>query len=212
MRRLRALWSELTGRSGAHLISLLEKQVETTRRAAGFARHALLEDLPAAEIRERMNAYEDAGDEERGSLVSELSRALTTPIDREDLYRLSRSIDDVLDHLRDFTRELDLYEVREREAFLPLVETLSGGLAALGSFVVGLFDHPSGTTQLCLTARKAGNRVRRDYQEQLAGVFADELRMETLKHKELLRRLDVAGLRLAEAADALADGAMKRSQ
>jgi predicted nucleic acid-binding protein len=37
-----------------------------------------------------------------------------------------------------------------------------------------------------------------------------ELRMGVLKEREALRRLDVVGLRLGEAADALSDAAMKQ--
>lgn len=39
-----------------------------------------------------------------------------------------------------------------------------------------------------------------------------EVTPQMLKRRELLRRLDVVGLRLGEAADALADGAVKHSQ
>ena len=44
------------------------------------------------------------------SSSTSLAGVLVTPVDREDLFRLSRSIDDVLDNLRDFVREWDLYK------------------------------------------------------------------------------------------------------
>jgi uncharacterized protein len=88
---------------------------------------------------------EHRGDRARGGFV----HALAPPLDREDLFRVSRSVDDVLDNLRDFARELELFAVSD---------------------------------------------------------------VAMLKRRELLRRLDVVGLRLGEAADALADGAVKRHQ
>jgi hypothetical protein len=39
---------------------------------------------------------------------------------------------------------------------------------------------------------------------------ADDVTMELIKRRELLRRLDVVGLRLIEAVDALSDGLLKR--
>ena len=63
-----------------------------------------------------------------------------------------------------------------------------------------------------LAARKAVGRVRRRYQVELARIFAEPLSPETLKRRELLRRLDVVALRLGEAVDALADGELKRSR
>jgi uncharacterized protein Yka (UPF0111/DUF47 family) len=211
-RAVSRLLRDLTGRSEHDLIDLLHDQIATALRGGEYARHALLQDVPAPELRERMSEIEHDGDKGRGLLVTQLTRALTTPVDREDLFRLSRSIDDVLDHLRDFTRELDLYDVEERDIFLPLVDALISGLSELKIAVTAIVTDRSATARLCLAAKKSGNRVRRMYQEQLAAVFAGEFSMAAMKHKELLRRLDIAGLRLGEAADALADGAMKRSR
>jgi uncharacterized protein len=47
----------------------------------------------------------------------------------------------------------------------------------------------------------------------MAALLAEgqEVTTEVLRRRELLRRVDVTGLRLAEAADALSDGAVKRS-
>jgi hypothetical protein len=47
----------------------------------------------------------------------------------------------------------------------------------------------------------------------MARLLADDgpVTAATLRRRELLRRVDVIGLRLGEAANALADGAVKRS-
>jgi hypothetical protein len=44
----------------------------------------------------------------------------------------------------------------------------------------------------------------------MARVLRGDIDANTMRERELLRRLDVVGLRLGEAADALADGALKR--
>ncbi len=61
-----------------------------------------------------------------------------------------------------------------------------------------------------LDANKASNAIRRRYQEGVAALLIGTVDATMLKRRELLRRLDVVGLRLGEAADALADGAVKR--
>jgi hypothetical protein len=48
------------------------------------------------------------------------------------------------------------------------------------------------------------------YQYETARLFEGEVTAETLKMRELVRRVEIVGTRLGEAADALADGAMKR--
>jgi hypothetical protein len=123
---------------------------------------------------------------------------------------LSRSVDDVLDNLRDFTRELELFRVYDAHSFIPLLDEVAAGLGALHAAVTLL---RSGATRLdtaALAVRKHANGVRREYQGQLAQLFQQTLTMEVLKQRELLRRLDIVGLRLTEAADALADGTVKR--
>ena len=62
-----------------------------------------------------------------------------------------------------------------------------------------------------LAARKQAGRVRQLYQAALADLFRAELSTDTLRRRELLRRLDVIGLRLGESADALSDAMLKRS-
>jgi uncharacterized protein Yka (UPF0111/DUF47 family) len=137
---------------------------------------------------------------------------MVTPIDREDLFRVSRSVDDVLDNLRDFAREVDLYDVADRRFAKPILKALIEGIEALAVAVEALAGSPYEITEATLSARKSAGLVRRLYQEALGTLFASEPDVETLKQYELLRRLDMVGLSLGEAADALADGAVKRQQ
>ena len=155
-----------------------------------------------------MAAVERRGDTMRGELVARLSGVLVAPIDREDLFRLSRSIDDVLDNLRDFIREWDLY--------------------GSGRHVVSGPARRHGRRHRRPAARGAGHRqrpqrredrpgieesageIRRLYDDRARPPFRGKLTMEVVKCRELLRRLDVVGLRLNEAADRLSDAAVKR--
>lgn len=208
--KLRRLVLDLSGRGDAVFVTYLTGQIDATREGVDVALHAVRGgDTSAA--RDRMGDVEHDGDAQRAELIEQLSRALTTPIDREDLFRLSRSIDDVLDNLRDFARELDLFRPVDRQAFAPLLEAVRAGMDALRTAVAYLVERPAEVTRACRDARKHSNELRRMYQHGLAQLYEGELTMETFKRRDLLRRLDVVGLRLDEAADALADGALKRS-
>lgn len=159
-----------------------------------------------------MRDVEHDGDEARANLVTALGRVLATPIDAEDMFRLSRSIDDVLDNLRDYVREVDLYQPERLDFAAPLSATLVEGVACLRPALSYLASANGSARQATLTTRKAAGHLRRLYQEQLGELLNSPLDNETLKRRELLRRLDVVGLRLGEAADALADGALKRGR
>jgi hypothetical protein len=118
----------------------------------------------------------------------------------------------VLDNLRDFVREYDLFELPPDGAFVPVLAAIEEGLEQLQAAVAKMKHEPGSLTRRALAAKKAGNQVRQQYQLALSDVFRPtEVTVGLLKRRELLRRLDVVGLRLGEAADALADGAMKRS-
>ena len=144
-------------------------------------------------------------------LISELSRSLTTPIDREDIFRLSRSVDDVLDNLRDFLREAELFQPVDLEPFRRVLPPVLEALKCLQQASASLVRLSSEVNSQSLAARKASNAVRREYEIVLAGLFTDPTGAGVLKQRELVRRLDVVGLRVAEAADALADGYIKRA-
>jgi uncharacterized protein Yka (UPF0111/DUF47 family) len=158
-----------------------------------------------------MTRVEHEGDDKRAELISELSRCLTTPIDREDIFRLSRSVDDVLDNLRDFLREAELFEPVDLEPFRRVLPPILDALTCLRTASAALVKLSSEISLQTLAARKASNAIRREYELVLADLFADPTAAEVLKQRELVRRLDVVGLRIAEAANALADGYIKRS-
>ncbi len=193
------------------VLALLEAQVGTAIRGAHLARSASSGAVPTAEARTRMNEIEKEGDEHRRGLVEALGTTLVTSVDREDLYRVSRSADDVLDGLRDFVREADLFQATDFSSCSSILDDVADGLDRLRQAVLAT---GTGSATEALTrargAKKACNAIRRGYQEQLAGVLREEITPEHLKRRELLRRLDVVGLRLGEAADALSDGVMKR--
>jgi len=156
-----------------------------------------------------MGEIEQRGDAMRGELVARLSGVLIAPIDREDLFRLSRSIDDVLDNLRDFTREWDLFGIEAAKAYLSLLDATGAAIADLQRAVQTVARDPRDVKQV-LAAKESAEEIRRLYDVELGRLFRGKLTMEVVKSRELLRRLDVVGLRLNEAADVLADAAVKR--
>jgi len=193
------------------LTSILERQLEETSVACKLARAVAEGSADPSQAHERMAEIEHAGDVLRGELVTRLAGVLVSPIDREDLFRLSRSIDDVLDNLRDFVREWDLYQIEGGESFVTVLDAIAGGVEDLRLAVQTLASSAKDTSQSALVSKKSANEIRRQYDAEVGRLFRGELTMDMLKARELLRRLDVVGLRLNEAADVLSDAAVKRS-
>ncbi|MEX2550047.1 MAG: DUF47 family protein [Nitriliruptoraceae bacterium] len=212
MKRIGRLTRELLGSNEGTLVICLVAQIDAALAGVRLATDAVSGRITSDDARRRISIIEHEGDAHRADLVDALGRALVTPFDREDLFRLSRSIDDVLDNLRDLIREYDLFHAPPGRPFVPALEAIGCGLETLRAAVQHIVETPAELTRGALAAKKGGSQVRQEYQRALADLLDQHaLDRELLKSRELLRRLDVIGLRLGEAADALADGAMKRS-
>lgn len=200
---------DLSGRSSADMVALLLLQTTASLDGARVARQAAGTAGSSATARDHIAVVEHVGDQARAQLVAMLAISLVTPVDREDLFRVSRSIDDVLDNLRDFVRELDLFEMSD-QSLVPVIDAIIDGLELLYPAVAAVADSASDVGSRVLAAKKSCNDIRRCYQRQLVLLLDGEVTTSMLRRRELLRRLDVVGLRLGEAVDALADAAVKR--
>lgn len=207
----RRLVRDLTGRRDRDLLAHLDGQLDATLAAVAVTRSLAAGEVDPATARARVEDHERDGDAARRDLVEQLSTTLTAPVDREDLFRLSRSVDDVLDNLRDLAREFDLYAVTGEPLLEDALAGIEDGLRTLRDAAGCLLERPGDAVAGAAEAKR--NDVRLRYQEAMGELLAgsDPVDRTVLARRELLRRVDVVGLRLAEAADALADGAVKRS-
>ena len=205
-RIIRDLWK---GGDDAILTHLLS-QMRATLEGAQLAQELAAGIADSEWSRQKMRDIEHKGDNSRANLVAEISRSLTTPIDREDLFRLSRAIDDILDSLRDFVREYDLFGTDLGDLHPHIFTAIIDSVRELERSLYHLPSHAGEAAMTALSAKKVAGTVRRMYQESLASLLAGEVTGEVLKQRELLHRLDLVGQRLGVAADALTDGATKR--
>lgn len=203
-------WNDLLGRSDGLFVDLLQQQTTLAAQAARMLIDAQREHRRPGEVCKEIVDLEHTGDDTRTHLLTELARALTTPIDGEDIYRLSAFIDDVLDNLRDFAVECDMYDAGTGDRFIEPLEALAQGLDELND-AIGRLKHDVAEVAGPARAAKKANDARDAFHHQMSLLLhGDEVTMQTLRDRELLRRLDVAGLRLGSAADALISGALKR--
>lgn len=209
--RFRHLVRDLTGRADAALVGHLVGQLRATLDGVEIAQELAAGRRPADGAADELQAVEERGDACRRELITALAVTLSSPVDREDLFRLSRSIDDVLDNVRDMGREFALYEITSEPLLGEPLDVVARGLRDLEAAVAQLVDQPDAAGAGAAEAKRAD--VRAAYQQAMAELLTTPrpVDQELLARRELLRRVDVVGLRLAEAADALADGTIKRS-
>lgn len=208
--RLRHLLRDLTGRNDRRFIELLYAQVSCASELIDLLIAAVEQPTDNDKLLAEATEVEERANRERDALIEELGRALSTPLDREDLFRLSRSLDDIIDNLRDFVDTLALFDVHDASSCRHALSVIGEGVRGLGAAIELLGGAPESVTRVARST-KQGTRVRQAYLEGLADVFSGDDYVQMLKQRELLRRLDVVGLRFGEAADTLADAALKRA-
>jgi hypothetical protein len=190
----------------------LTGQLQVTARAvataSALAERRLTHDAAHAELTD----MEHAGDSLRESLVTTLSRSLVTPIDREDIFRLSRSVDSILDSMRDYVRLQALLRPGDSFDPLPVLVEISAAVSEL-TLAVSSLEAGGGRklTVRALAARKAAGRARRAFQYELARSCEFETSgTELVKWQALGFELVNAVEHIRQSSDALVDGAIKR--
>lgn len=194
------------------LVAILVEHLQVLGEAALVVESMLSGEVGHEEVARKITELEHRGDELRASLVAGLSKALVTPIDREDIYRLSRSIDDALDGSRDFVREWDVFRAQDPSALLRVLKVLQQAIGDMEQAVQCIVDSPDASSPHVLAAQRSASRVRVVHEDEIAKLFEGELSMRVIRQRELLHRLDAVGLHLVRAGQILADGFVKRGQ
>jgi predicted phosphate transport protein (TIGR00153 family) len=156
---------------------------------------------------------EKEADEARRILIDELNHTFVTPFDREDIFALSRAIDDVLDYAYSTVDEMEILRVEPTPFMQRMASLLKDAAYELLMAVNRLEEHVGVAGDHAQRAKALENRVESVYREALADLFCaakdieDVVRM--LKLREVYRHLSNAADRGDEAANVIADVVVK---
>ena len=165
------------------------------------------------EVAKRLVRVEKEADEVRRILIDELNRSFITPIDREDIFALSLTIDDIIDYGNSTVDEMVILEVESNSYLRRMVSLVREAAHEIYMGVVRLQDHPNVANDHAVRAKALENRVEHVYREALAELFhgptdIDHV-MEMLKLREIYRHLSNAADRGDEAANVIGDIVVK---
>ncbi len=167
------------------------------------------------EIAEELSNKEKEADEVRRILIDELNRTFVTPYDREDIFTLSRTIDDVIDYANSTVSEMEILNVKPTPYLLRIASLLKDAAYEIQQAVLRLEKNPGVATDHAQRAKALENRVEQVYREALADLFSGPENIqhvvEMLKMREVYRHLSNAADRGDEAANVIADIVVKRT-
>jgi predicted phosphate transport protein (TIGR00153 family) len=157
-------------------------------------------------------AEKDA-DEARRILIDNLNRTFVTPMDREDIFALSRAVDDVMDYAYSTVEEMRILEVEPNEFLRRMVSLLHDAANEIHLAIQRLKDNPGVASEHATRAKALENRVERVYREAIADLFSgpEDIHQITkmLKLREIYRHLSNCADRGDEAANIIHDIVVK---
>lgn len=160
-----------------------------------------------------LTTKEKEADEARRILIDELNQTFVTPFDREDIFALSRTIDDVVDYAYSTVNEMEILKVEPTPFSLRMASLLRDAAYEILLAVDCLEEHPRVTNEHAQRAKALENRVEAVYREALADLFSEVTDIaqvvNMLKMREVYRHLSNAADRGDEAANVLADIVVK---
>ena len=193
-------------------LRMISEQAGHTQRGME-ALHAYMKEPSEAQA-QLVRAAEKDADEVRRILIDELNRSFVTPIDREDLFSLSRAIDDVLDYADTTVDEMVTLGVQPNPYLIRMVSLLRDATEEINRSVQHLKVRPSVANDHAVRAKALENRVEAVYREAIAALFSGprdvEHVVEMLKLREIYRHLSNAADRGDEAANIIGDIVVKQ--
>ena len=154
---------------------------------------------------------EREADELRRILIEELDKTFVTPIDREDIFALSRAIDDIIDYANTTVDEMEIYGVKGDEHIKEMVNILRKAARELDEGVKILKDYPKIASEHAVKAKAYENTMEKAYHMALANLFKGSDTVYMLKMREIYRHLSNAADRGDEAANIISSIVMKHS-
>ena len=145
---------------------LLEAQAKVTME--GIAEFCKFCNEPTEELSKSIKNFEVDGDNARRLLISEINKTFITPIDREDLFRLSSDIDDVIDAAWATVMEMKLYKIAPDETMLKMSDMLRMMTVDLLSAVSNLENNKDISTVDAVKVKKLENEFTTTYHTALA--------------------------------------------
>ena len=163
----------------------------------------------------RARQLENEADEVQRILVHDLMNTFATPIDREDIFSLSRALDNFIDYVYDTVEELEIFDLEAQGPVLVIADLLHEMASELHLALQRLIDHPGVASEHARRVKSLENRVEDVYRHSLAELFQGPQDiaqvMEILKTREVLRHLSNAADQGDIAADTIMDIVVKWS-
>jgi predicted phosphate transport protein (TIGR00153 family) len=159
----------------------------------------------------RIVDIEHEGDELTHEVMRRLNTTFVTPFDREDIYSLASSLDDILDHIEAAADLLQLHKIAQP---LPqmrgLAQTLARAAGKTAEAMPKLRDMKN-MEEYWVEINRLENEGDRFYRRTIAELFSGDYKaMDVLKWKDIIEEIEGAIDRLEDVANTVESIVLKQ--
>jgi len=159
---------------------------------------------------DQLQEIEHRGDDLTHAIITALNQTFITPFDREDIHRLTSSLDDVLDYVNSAGMRLRLYRIDSQP---PVAAELAGLIVQQSEELakgVSLLEQNQRVLEHCVEVHRLENEADRVSRNAIAELFDNEKDpIRLIKIKELYEVLETATDKAEDAANVLEAVALK---
>lgn len=158
----------------------------------------------------KLQEVEHRGDDMTHDIIRMLNQTFITPFDREDIHRLSSSLDDVLDFVNAAAVRMTLYRITNPPPAAADLATLIVTQAEELSKAVAVLEENQKVLDHCVEVNRLENEADRVSRKAIAELFEHEKDpIQLIKLKELYEVLETATDKAEDAANVLEAVALK---
>ncbi len=180
------LWQHFFPDRGRDFFGLLVEQMEKTLEGVEVLEQYLHDGLDNTEV--LMDRLEHEADEVRRCIIDDLNHTFITPIDRLDIYALSRAVDDIMDHATSTVEEMEVYELTADEYARMISTNLKHAAKKLYDSIGHLKERPNVATEAALRSKLLINNMEHLYHEAIKELAENGDTAYMFKMREIYRR------------------------
>jgi predicted phosphate transport protein (TIGR00153 family) len=164
------------------------------------------------DIAKKMREAEHDGDEATHAIMRELNESFITPFDREDIYRLASSLDDVMDAMEAAVDLVVLYQIGELPPEVADQVDVLERAAELTAEAMPRLRSMKDLSEYWIELNRLENQADQVYRRLLARLFNGEYdALTVMKLKEVVDQLEAAADAFEHVANTVETIAVKES-
>ncbi len=197
-----------------HFFDMLEAQADVVVEGAEALMDMVTHFDHISEKRDKIKDIEHKGDELVHEIANELTKTFVTPIDHEDISKLTSRLDDILDYIEAASHRMWSYEIKSVPPdMVKLTEVILKSSKEVNHAVKDLrnFKSSSEINNHCIEINRLENVGDDITHVAVAGLFKKYDAIDIIKLKEIYEYLEEATDKCEDAADVIKDVFMKNS-